>query len=303
MRSDNLRAIVLMVAAMAAFAVEDFLVKIVAAGMPVAQILVVLSSGGALIFAALCLRRGTPLIGPALRDPLVIVRNIAEVGATLCYVTALTRIPLSLVSAILQATPIFVTIGAALWLREPVGWRRWSAVIVGLGGVLLILRPGLGGFEPVALLAVAGAIQLAIRDVVSRRIPARIRSEQLSLWAYALLAPVAALLLLAGGEAAAATPRLWAVLLLAVATGALAYMLLTTATRLGDVTAVIPFRYSRLIFALVLGVALLGERPDAATLVGAAIVVGSGLYAWLRERRRARPAGRPPDLAAPGGAA
>ena len=213
-------------------------------------------------------------------------------GATLCYVSALALIPLSLVSAILQATPIFVTMGAALWLREPVGWRRWSAVLVGLAGVLVILRPGLDAFEPLALLAVAGSVQLAIRDVVSRRIPAAIRSEQLSLWAYAFLAPAAALLawLTTGAEAAA--PADWGILALAVGVGAGAYMLLTTATRLGDVTAVIPFRYSRLIFALVLGIAFLGERPDAATLAGAAIVVGSGLYAWLRERRRALSSGR-----------
>ncbi len=288
MDSDNLRAIALMVGAMAAFAVEDFLVKTIAGAMPVGQIVFVLATGGAAVFAAICLGRGTPLVTRDLRHPYVLVRNLAEVGATLCYVTALSMIPLSLVSAILQATPIFVTMGAALWLREPVGWRRWSAVLAGLGGVLVILRPGLEGFEPTALFAVAGAVNLAIRDVVSRRIPATIRSEQLSLWAYAFLAPAAALLAALTGGVAAASPGAWAILGLAVAVGAGAYMLLTTATRIGDVTAVIPFRYSRLIFALLLGMLLLGERPDAATLVGAAIVVGSGLYAWLRERRRVR---------------
>ncbi len=292
MDTDNLRAIALMVGAMAAFAVEDFLVKTIAAAMPTGQIIFVLAAGGAALFAAICLWRGTPLLTRDIAHPYVLIRNLAEVGATLCYVSALALIPLSLVSAILQATPIFVTMGAALWLREPVGWRRWSAVLVGLAGVLVILRPGLDAFEPLALLAVAGSVQLAIRDVVSRRIPAAIRSEQLSLWAYAFLAPAAALLawLTTGAEAAA--PADWGILALAVGVGAGAYMLLTTATRLGDVTAVIPFRYSRLIFALVLGIAFLGERPDAATLAGAAIVVGSGLYAWLRERRRALSSGR-----------
>lgn len=288
MDTDNLRAIVLMVGAMAAFAVEDFLVKTIAGAMPVGQIVFVLAAGGATVFAGLCLRRGTPLLSRDLRNPHVIVRNLAEIGATLCYVTALSMIPLSLVSAILQATPIFVTMGAALWLREPVGWRRWSAVLAGLAGVLVILRPGLEGFEPTALFAVAGAVNLAIRDVVSRRIPATIRSEQLSLWAYGGLAPAAALLAALTSGVTAAPAAAWAVLALAVATGAAAYLLLTTATRLGDVSAVIPFRYSRLIFALILGIALLGERPDTATLAGAAIVVGSGLYAWARERRRAR---------------
>ncbi len=288
MVTDNLRAIVLMVASMALFAVEDFLFKIVTASLPSSQILVVLSAGCLAIFWAICRWRGTPLRGAAMRHPLVVVRSLAEVGATLCYVTALALIPLSLASAILQATPIFVTIGAALWLREPVGWRRWSAVLIGLAGVLVILRPGLSGFEPAAFLAAAGAMQLAIRDVVSRRIPTSIRSEQLSLWAYALLAPTAALLAVGQGEVAVGTPAVWALLLLAVAIGAAAYMLLVGATRMGDVTAVIPFRYSRLVFALLLGIVLLGERPDVATLAGAAVVVGSGLYALLRERRRVR---------------
>lgn len=288
MKTDNLRAIVLMVGAMAAFAVEDLLVKTIAGTMPTPQIIFVLSLGGAILFALVCARRGTPMVSDAMRHPYVIVRSLAEVGATLCYVSSLMLIPLSLASAILQATPIFVTMGAALWLGEPVGWRRWSAVLAGLLGVLVILRPGFEGFVPSALLAVAGSVQLAIRDVVSRRIPHSVRSEQLSLWAYGLLAAAAGFMGLASGGATGAPGWAWAVLALAVVVGAVAYMLLTTATRLGDVTTVIPFRYSRLIFALVLGIVLLGERPDAATLAGAAIVVASGLYAWLRERRRAR---------------
>ena len=287
MDSDNLRAIALMVAAMAAFAIEDFLIKSASVDFSGGQMLVVLSAGGAVIFAVMCRRARAPLTGPAFRHPLVIVRNLAEVGATLCYVSSLTLIPLSLASAILQATPIFVTMGAALWLREPVGWRRWSAVVLGLIGVLVILRPGLEGFRPAALLAVTATILLAIRDVASRRIPARISSVQLSFWAYASLVPAScALAAFDGWEAAPAAS--WGLLLAAVGIGALAYFLLVGATRIGDVTAVIPFRYSRLIFALVLGIAFLGERPDLPTLLGAAIVIGSGLYALLRERRRVR---------------
>ncbi len=286
MESDNLRAIALMVAAMAAFAVLDFLLKLASAAMPTGQVLVALSGGLCLVFAAICVRRGSPLADRSLLAPLVVTRCASEVGATTFFVTALTLNPLSLVSAVQQATPIFVTMGAALWLREPVGWRRWAAVLAGLAGVLVIIRPGLAGFEASALLAVGAAVCLAIRDLVSRRMPAEIGSDQLSLWAYALLLPFALVLMLAGPPMTPATPAAWGLLVCAVAIGAVAYLTLLGSTRIGDLSVVIPFRYSRLIFALLLGIGLLGERPDAPTYAGAAIVVASGLYTWLRERRR-----------------
>lgn len=292
MHSDNLRAIAFMMGAMGAFAVEDFFVKRAALHLPVGQILLVLSVACAVIFAALCVRLRLPLFSRDLLHPLVLLRNLAEVLATLCYVTSLALIPLSLASAILQATPLLVTAGAALWLREDVGWRRWAAVGVGLGGVLLILRPGLEGFRPAALLAVLATCGLASRDLVSRRIPQRIASAQLAFWAFASLIPAALLLIVLTGGLRPATGEAWLLLGGAVTVGATAYGCLVVATRLGDVSVVIPFRYSRLVFALVISVLLLGERPDATTLAGAAVVVASGLYAWLRERRLARRAAR-----------
>lgn len=286
MGTDNLRAIAFMIAAMAAFAVEDYLVKRAALELTTGPILFAISAGCALVFAGLCRQRRRPPLTRDLLHPLVMVRNVAEVAATLCYVSSLTLIPLSLASSILQATPLLVTAGAAIWLREQVGWRRWAAVIIGLAGVLVILRPGLEGFRPAAILAVLATCGLALRDLASRRIPARIDSAQLAFWAYLSLLPPAAVFWIFSPGFTAATAVTWGVLALAVAFGALAYGSLVIATRIGDVSAVIPFRYSRLIFALLLGIVLLGERPDSLTLTGAGIVVGSGLYALLRERRR-----------------
>jgi drug/metabolite transporter (DMT)-like permease len=279
-----------MMLAMAAFAVEDFFIKRVATEMSVGQMLLVLATGGAVIFAALCGRRGAALYSPDLLHPLVLTRNLAEVAATLCYISSLALIPLSLASSILQATPLLVTAGAAVWLGEHVGWRRWAAVAVGLAGVLVILRPGLEGFRPAALLAVLATAGLATRDLASRRVPRRIDSAQLAFWAYASLVPAAGALVMFGGGVAPASSTAWWALAAAVGVGAVAYGSLVIATRIGDVSVVIPFRYSRLIFALLLSVVLLGERPDALTLSGAAVVVGSGLYAWMRERRVAREA-------------
>ncbi|MEM9385449.1 MAG: DMT family transporter [Pseudomonadota bacterium] len=287
MSNDNLRAIIFMVVSMAAFALEDLFIKKASGSLPIGEIVMILSIGGAIVFGSRCYLRGAPLLSADFLHPLVVARNVAEVLATVCYVSSLALIPLSLLAAILQATPLVVTVGAALWLKEDVGWRRWLAVLVGLVGVMIILRPGFAGFRPEALLALLATFGLAARDLASRRIPSKIRSEQLAWWAYLCMLPAAALLSVATGRYVAASLEAWAFLGLAIAIGAVAYASLIAATRIGDVSAVIPFRYSRLIFALALGVLLLGERPDTPTLLGAGIVVGSGLYAWVRERQRA----------------
>ena len=285
---DNLRATGFMVLSMALFATEDFFIKRITVEMPVTQMLFLICSTTSVILALLCVRKGLPLVTRDVLGPQVMGRNFCEAFATISFVTALSLVPLTLATAIQQATPLLVTAGAAIWLGETVGWRRWTAVAVGMAGVLLILRPGLEAFQPEALLVMIAALGLAARDVISRRIPSRIATLQLAFWAYV------GLTLGTGGlwlvRSATTVPALgtWLELAAAIGLGVIGYLALTTATRLGHVSTVIPFRYTRLIFAMILGVVLLGERPDALTLIGAAVVVGSGLYALMRERRRKR---------------
>lgn len=281
---DNLRGIALMVAAMAGFALEDMFVKIVARTLPVGQILMLLGAGGALAFGALALRRGQRLWGRALLSRQVLLRNAGEVIATSGFVTAIALTPLSSVSAIIQATPLAVTLGAALFLREPVGWRRWSAIGIGFVGVLLIVRPGLAGFEPASLFAVQAVFGLALRDLATRATPRSVGSLQLATWAFAVLVPLgAAMLAFSGGAAAiggADAGRLAAALLF----GVLAYYAIVEAMRVGEVAVVTPFRYSRLLFGIGLGMLVFGERPDALTFAGAGLILASGLYTFWRER-------------------
>ncbi|WP_375263562.1 DMT family transporter [Palleronia sp.] len=290
---DNLRATGFMVLSMAFFATEDFFIKRVTAEMPVSQMLFLICSTTAAILALLCLRKGLPLVTRDVLGPQVMGRNFCEAFATISFVTALSLVPLTLATAIQQATPLLVTAGAAIWLGETVGWRRWTAVAIGMAGVLLILRPGLEGFQPEALLVIVAAIGLAARDVISRRIPSRIATLQLAFWAYVALTIGTGLLWMIRSATTMPGLATWLYLGAATALGVIGYLSLTTATRLGHVSTVIPFRYTRLVFALILGMVFLGERPDALTLVGAAIVVGSGLYALMRERRRKRAEGRP----------
>jgi drug/metabolite transporter (DMT)-like permease len=285
---DNMRGILLMVGAMAAFAVEDMFIKRVAADLPTGQILVVLGLGGALAFGLAAARRGVRLVSADLLLPAVILRNLGELIATIGFVTALALTPLSTASAILQATPLAVTCGAALFLGAEVGWRRWSAIGAGFLGVLIIIRPGLEGFEPAALFAVQGVAGLALRDLATRRVPARVSTAQLSAYAFAMVTLAGAALLALDGPARPATAPNARDLALALGFGIAGYWAITAAMRVGEIAVVTPFRYTRMIFALALGAAVFGERPDAATLAGAGLIVASGLYTVLRERRSGR---------------
>lgn len=282
---DNLRGSLWMVAAMAGFAIEDMFLKSAAASLPVGQILMIFGAGGMLGFAVLAARRGERILHPAILSPAILIRCVFEVAGRLFYTLAIALTPLSSASAILQATPLVVVMGAALIFGEKVGWRRWMAIAVGFAGVLIILRPGLDGFTPLSLLAVLGMLGFAGRDLATRAAPPVLSNLQLGVYGFAMMVPTGAILLAVSGGAA--LPSVLAAGQLAAATviGVLAYYALTSAMRMGEVSVVTPFRYTRLVFALILGVTVFAEQPDAATLLGSAVIVGSGIYTLLRSRR------------------
>lgn len=290
---DNLRGSLMMVAAMAGFAIEDAVIKHLAGSLPVGQIMMLIGLGGALVFGLLAHRRGYSLFVPEFARGAVLLRNLSEMLGAAAFVMAIVLAPLAAVTAILQAMPLAVTLGAALFLREPVGWRRWSAILIGFAGVLLIIRPGSAAFEPASLLAVIAVFGLSARDLATRRVPARIHSLQLSGWGFGMVAPAGLLLLLASGTAPVVpTAADWGWIAAALSAGVLAYAALVGATRLGDIAVTTPFRYSRLIFAMIIGLVIFGEIPDAMTLAGSALVVGAGLYTLWRQMLLQRAAGR-----------
>jgi len=282
---ENLRAIALMVLSMAGFAIEDMLIKYIALEMPTGQFLMLIGAGGALIFTLMAWRQGQAVLSADFLRPTIIIRNLGEVIGTLGFVTALVLTPLSSASAVLQATPLAVTLGAALVLREAVGWRRWSAILIGFCGVVAVIRPGLEGFQPASLFAVLGVIGLATRDVATRATPATISSLVLSAHGFGMLVPAGAFLLWISGGAVAPSAQGYGLLFTALIIGVSAYYALTLSMRLGDVAVVTPFRYVRLVFALFIGVTVFHEQPDAWTLGGAAIIILSGLYTFFRERQ------------------
>jgi drug/metabolite transporter (DMT)-like permease len=220
--------------------------------------------------------------------PAVITRNIGEMIGTASFVAALAVVPLGTVAAVLQAMPLAVTMGAALIFGEKVGWRRWTAIGVGFAGVMLVIRPGGEAFRVESLLVLVTVLGMSLRDLAARAIPARVTTAQVSAWGLMAVTVLGAGMLGVTGGGRVVTGSEAVILLGAVIFGTAGYWAVTSATRTGEVSVVAPFRYSRLVFSMSLGVVFLAERPDALTLVGAGLIVVSGLYAFARERARKR---------------
>ncbi len=285
---ENLRGIVLMVASMAGFAIEDMFIKWAAADVPTGQILLLLSVFGTPFFAILAWRQGARLWVREALHPAVVWRNVGEMLGSAGFVTALALTPLTSATAIFQATPLVVTLGAALFLGESVGWRRWTAILVGFCGVIMIIRPGMDGFDINSLWSVVAVIGLSARDVATRRIPQTISTMQLAAWGFMAGGILGAGMLAGSGGAIWLTGAQTGYIGGALLFGIGAYWAITQASRLGEISVITPFRYARLIFALIIGAFVFQERPDLITLSGAALIIGSGLYTFARERLRKR---------------
>ncbi|MEM9581211.1 MAG: DMT family transporter [Pseudomonadota bacterium] len=285
MSLENARAIALMTLSMAGFAVGDAMVKTASDYMSIAQILIFMATPAAVLFAVMAHRSGQSVFSRSFLSGPVALRNSVEAVTAICMVSALAMAPLALVISITQAVPLFVTIGAAVVLRETVGPRRWAAVLIGLVGVLLMLRPSEGGLSLGAALALAAALGLALRDLVTRITPVSIGTLQMAAWGMFALIPAGIVMLPFTGPHENPSALGWLTVGVASIANAGAYYAITAAMRLGDVSAVTPFRYSRLLFALIIAIVFFAERPDILTLIGAAIVIGSGLFVMWRERK------------------
>jgi drug/metabolite transporter (DMT)-like permease len=281
-RRDNLRGAGLMVASMAGFAVEDLFIKSAAKTLPLGQILLTMGLAGIATFSLMSWRKGEAALPTAIASRAMLVRSAFELAGRLFYALAIALTTLSASSAILQATPLVVIAGAAVLFGERVSLQRWLAVGVGFLGVLLILKPGAAGFSPLSLLALAGMLGFAGRDLATRAAPKTLSNRQLGTLGFAVLALAGAILLAWSGGGRLPDPREAALVAAAAGFGILGYHALTGAMRTGEVGAVTPFRYTRLVFALILGASVLGERPDAATLAGAALIVAAGIYGLTR---------------------
>ena len=274
-----------MILSMACFAVEDTFIKLLSARLPATQILFSVGFGGALITLALAVTLNVKLADKILLNKHVISRTIADLFGAFFFTSAMVLIPMSLLASILQATPLFVTLGAAILLGEKVGWRRWSAIFIGFLGIIIILQPGYGSFQLASLLGLAAVLCLALRDVVTRDMATEIPT--LTVTFYACLAMGSAGFIAYPFFGTPIMPTTFEAILLVCAAiiGLTGYFLIVLATRKGDVSVIAPFRYSRLLFSLGLASLILGEMLTLPILLGGLLVVSSGIYTFGRERR------------------
>lgn len=282
-----------MTLAMAFFAIEDAFFKAATRDLPVGMALLLFGAFGFAGFAALCLRAGEPVWHPSNLARTMLIRSAFELTGRLFYALALAFAPLASTSAILQTAPLFVTLGAVIAFGEHVGPRRWVAMAAGFLGVLLIIRPGLGAFEISSLFALIATIGFAGRDLATRASSPEMSPHQLGALGFLVLV-VAGLIVLAVEQPGAVVLKPLALLSIAAASlvGIAAYSALTHAMRAGDIGFVAPYRYTRLLFALLLALVFFGERPDALVLLGAGIVILAGLYSLARADATGREAAK-----------
>ena len=281
--SVNMRSSLLMAAAMAGFTTNDALVKTLGGTAGAGQIMMVRGAimlAGMLIYVRIA--RAPMPVRRALTGAMAL-RAAGEVIGTVLFLFALFHMPIANVSAVLQALPLAVTLGAALVLKEPVGIRRLSAILIGFCGVLLIIRPGMEGFTVYSLAALGTVVFAATRDLATRRLPDGLPTLTVSLLTtVAVTATGATMMMLSGGWKPLQLAD-FGILCASAVFLIIAYQCVILALRAGDIHIVAPFRYASLLWAIILGVVLFGEWPDALTLAGAGIIVATGLYTLHRE--------------------
>ena len=290
MTSHNQRGIATMVAAMAFFVVNDALVKLASASLPTAQLVFLrgLITTALLLVATFAMGHWRP--GVALRSPAVWARAGLDTVATFAYLTALFHLSLGVATAIVLASPLFLALLARGVLKERIDRTRWWLIGLGFLGVLLVVQPATDGFNAFALLCLAATTLQAGRDLSTRLVPAQVPSLFITLVTVATVTVVAGAWTWSAGAWEPPSAQHWSLLLAAGFCLGGAHQLLTLSMRAGDMSVIGLFRYSGLLFALVVGYAVWGDWPNAMAWVGIALIVAAGVMMLRRERARARAA-------------
>ncbi len=282
--SDNTKGALLMVAAMAAFTLNDILMKSLAETVPLFQAIFVRGAFTSVLIGGTALAMGMLHLRLSGRDwGLIGLRCVSEAAAAYFFITALFNMPIGALTAILQALPLAVTLASALFFKDKIGWRRMLAILVGFGGVLLIVRPGGDSFTIYAIYGVATVACATVRDLATKGLSPSVPSLTVTFLTAVSVGGF-------GGVMALSQPwvTMSGVSLVTLSFAAIlifaAYFTIITAMRVGEVAFVAPFRYSGLLVAVVLGYLVFDEWPIPQTLVGAGILIATGLYTFHRER-------------------
>ena len=281
--SANLKSIVLMITAMGCLTVTDMLIKIASQILPIGQVMITYGLGALGVFWGILHIKGESIQLSPLTNPAVIWRNVGDLIAMNSMFLALVYVPLSTIGAVIQAVPLLVTAAAALFLGERVGMRRLSAILIGFLGTLLIIQPGTNTFDITAILVLIAALGMALRDIATKLVRESFSTLLLSFYSCFLFIFSGCILLLIKGVPSLPDWGNVAILATMIISGCLGFFFMTEAVRVGDMSVVIPFRYTRLLFSMVAGILILGEQVNAMMLFGSTLTIFSGLYIWRRE--------------------
>ncbi len=278
----------IMIAATICFSLSDTTAKYLVGSLPAVEIAWIRY----VVFMAMA-------AGPLARSPatfrtkrpvLQVVRGVGIVASALLFILALADLPMAEAAAVSFASPLFITLLAVPLLGEVVGWRGWAATFAGFVGVLIVVRPGTGGFHPAALLVLLSSLAWAVSMVATRKMGAAERSATTVLWTAASgLVILTVLLPFAHHGVTLGELGLTVMLGLIASTG---HWLAVVAYRNAAASVLAPLSYGQLIWSSTFGFIVFGGVPDGATVIGAAIIIASGLYTIQRERTRLRAADR-----------
>ena len=281
---DIIRAILLMITSMFFFTLADLFVKLASQTLSSELVITIMGAGTALIFYGILRGQSQPAFRRAYTHWSVMIRGVGEVIAALGIMISLSVVPLATVTAIMQSQPLLVTVAGALFLGEKVGLRRILAVLAGLVGVLLILRPGMGDFSIYSWLVIVGVFGMTMRDIGSRLVPSAIPTMVIVLYGAIATAITGAVMMGYGAAIVMPVGVVWFYVIAMVLAGSAGVYFITQAMRLGEVSVVSPFRYVKIVFGMGAGIIVFGETIDAITILGTVIVTAAGIYAFMRER-------------------
>lgn len=274
-----------MAVSMAAFTIGDAISKVMVEDINQGQLMLVRGIFATSLIAGLAWKQGALKVPRQARHPMVALRAFGELSATVLFLLALAHMPLANLSAVLQALPLLVTMGAALFLGEPVGWRRWLAIVAGFIGVLVIVRPGFEGFTVYSVIALGSVFFCAVRDLATRHVPEEVPSMLVSTVTAGTITISGGVLIGPLGGWTPMTLGQTGVLAGAAFILIIGYQFIIMAMRIGEISFIAPFRYMALLWAILLGYVMFNEVPDIPMIVGSAIVIASGLYTLYRERK------------------
>lgn len=282
--SDNIRGIFLMTLAMVCFSIGDATIKVLSATYDRPVFMVVAGVGLVVTFLLFPRKPDERVLDRRALQGAPLIRSLAEIVAATTMIFALGHVPFTILTLVMQSIPLVVALGTVVFFREPIGPRRWIAIIVGFIGVVVVLRPGGAVFSPEWLYALVAAVALATRDLCSRAVPKSISTVQISLWGGFAVLLAGIVFQASSGTGVPAIHWVhvpgFVVIVLFWSGGIFA---ITEAMRSGEVGVVAPFRYMRLPIGMLIGWIYFGEIIDGPMIIGAGIIVASGLYVLFRE--------------------